>query len=572
MHSKKSFWKIHWQVVAEYFLTRKASFTVQRVEGAFLNEELFDGTGPDAVMKSASAIQSMLWPNGASSFQLERTANMPDTKEIKDYYEKATHNLAEDMDDPRAGFAVALDEYFIDQVTFGTSGISVMPGKKTVLSFKSENVKFMSIDEGADGFVDTIYIENTWPLRRVVKEYGLENLHADTQKAYKDGKEEELIDILFCLQPRTEYEEGKEGKYGMEFEGIHIEVKKKHLIKEDGFNTIPIKAARLRKALGEIYGRSFAMNCLPDEQELNAIWESVTMCIEKKADPTLLVPEDGIAGGNSIDTSAGAVIVYNISAAAGQGITKPIDVLPSGEIADAAKLIENLEKKIASHFMLDRLLDFNNDVEMTLGEANLRNQIRAFLIGSLFARQTAELSDPVIHRSADISFEAGRLGVIEGSDQHTKLIKQGYGPDEILLIPQSLLTRMGYKKGQKLKRPPFRIKYISPAARLMQTEQADAIVKLIDYAVKTVQVNPAGGDAIDFDASIKKLGFLWGAPTECVHSDDDIKTVRSAREQAAQEQQQMAAAEPMAKAGEHLAKAHSIMSQRPGANGAKQAA
>lgn len=566
MHQKKSFWRIHWQVLAEYFLQRKASFTIQRIEGAFLNEELFDGTGADAVMKSASAINTMCWPNSAQSFQLERQTNMPDTEVVKKYYEKASINLSEDMDEPRAGLAVAMDEHHIDQVTFGTSGISVMPGKKgkTVLQFRAENVKHMSIDEGADGFVDTVYIEHEWPLRRVVKEYGLENLHADTQKMWKENKEEELIEILMAVQPRQDIEEGKEGIHGMEIESLHIEVKKKHLIKESGFNDIPIKVARLRKALGEIYGRSFAMPALPDEQELNAVWESVTMCIEKQADPTLIVPEDGIAGGNSIDTSAGAVIVYNVSGMAGGGPQKPVDTLPAGEVHEAGKLIETLEKKIANHFMLDRLLDFNNDVEMTLGEANLRDKIRGFLLGSLFARQVAECYDPVIKRSADISFEAGRLGVVENSEEHLALIKQGYGTDEILIIPDVILKRMGYEKGKKLKRPPFRIKYISPAARMMQAEQAEGIVQTLEYAIKTIQINPAGGDAVNFDESIKILAFLKGAPTQTVNSAELIKTVRAAREAAQQKAQELASAQPLAKAGEHLAKAHSLMTAKPG--------
>ncbi len=571
MQTKKSFWKIHWQVIAEYFLTRKASFTVERVEGAFLNEELFDGTGPDALMKSASAIGSMMWPNGASSIQLVRPNNMPDTEEVKKYYEKISANLVEDMDEPRAGLAIALDEYHIDQVGFGTSGISVMPGKKkTVLQFKAENVKHMSIDEGADGFVDTVYIEHEWPLRRVVKEYGLENLHPDTQKTYRDGKEEDKIRVLFAVQPRQDFEEGKEGVNAMEFESLHIEVEKSHLIKDGGFNDLPIKVARLRKALGEIYGRSFAMSALPDEQELNAVWESVTMCIEKQADPTLIVPEDGIVGGNSIDTSAGAVIVYNVEAAAGRP-TKPVDTLPAGEVKDASKLIEVLEKKIASHFLLDRLLDFNNDVEMTLGEANMRNRIRGFLLGSLFARQTGELYDPLVHTSADISFEAGRLGVVENSDKHIELIRKGFGPDEILLIPEVVLKRMGWKKGTPLKRPPFKIKYISPAARMMQAEQAEGIVATLDYAIKTISINPAGGDAINFDAAIKILGFLYGAPSETVNSEEMIKTVRTAREDALRQQQQMQAVQPLADAAKKGAEAHSIMknANNGGSKGAK---
>ena len=59
LHQKKAFFRIHWQVIAEYFFTRKASFTIQRVEGAFLNEELFDESGASAITKQASIVGSM---------------------------------------------------------------------------------------------------------------------------------------------------------------------------------------------------------------------------------------------------------------------------------------------------------------------------------------------------------------------------------------------------------------------------------------------------------------------------------------------------------------------------------
>ena len=65
------------------------------------------------------------------------------------------------MDDSRAGLTVALTEYMKDQGSFGTSGIAIFENEKGPLSirYKAWDVKVMTIDEGANGVVDTVYME-----------------------------------------------------------------------------------------------------------------------------------------------------------------------------------------------------------------------------------------------------------------------------------------------------------------------------------------------------------------------------------------------------------------------------
>lgn len=564
MQAKKSFWNVHWQTIAENFLTRKASFTTTQESGAFLNDEIFDGTGPGALMKFASAIVGMLWPNGARSFVLVPPRGIKETEEVKKYFDTATEIMADEMDKPRAGLQVALDEYMIDQGGFGTSGVSVMPGKRSKLSYKAENVKFMCIDEGPDGFVDTVYIEFEWEISKAVKQYGLESLHPETQKLFREGKEDQLIKILFCVEPRMDRDPKKEGIFGMEFESMHIEIEKKHLIRESGFNDLPTKVGRFRKALGEIYGRSPAMEALPDVQEINAILEGVTIAIEKKLEPPLAVFDDGMLGANSIDTSAGAVSVLNISERAGQ-MTNPIQPLYTvEEISDAVGLIERLENSISNHFMLDRLLDFNNENEMTLGEVNVRNRLRGFLIGSIFARQIAEVFSPLIERSFNLLFEMGQLGVIDGSPEHKKLMAEG--EDDILIIPQAIAKLMTKNRTE----PPFKIKYISPAARILQSEQAQGIIQAWDFAVNISQVNPEAQDNLDADESIKELGFVWGVPSKVLTSAEKKEQIRTGRRQAMEQQQMVDGAPKVADAVKKAAEAGSYGLMGKRGNGKRQ--
>ncbi len=572
MQKGKHFWFAHWQQVGEYFFTRKANFTTTHQEGAFLNDELFDGAGPGALMKMASALVGMMWPNGAKSFVCERARGIPDTEEVKKYYERVTEILADAMDDPRAGLQVGLDEYMLDQGGFGTSGVSCMPGKKSKLMYKAENVKFMSIDEGPDGFVDTVYLEFEWAIRKAVKEYGVDALHPETQKLFREGKEDNKVKILFCVQPRMDRDATKEGVLAMEFESLHIEVDRKHIIREGGFNELPIKVARFRKALNELYGRSPAMEALPDVQEINAIWEAVTLAIEKKLEPPIAVLDDGTLGSNQLDTSAGAINVLNISGRAGATGSPVIPIYTVEEINDAVGLIERLENSISNHFFLDRLLDFNNETQMTLGETNIRNRIRGFLLGAVFSRQIAELFSPLIERSFNLMYEMGELGVIEDSPQYAQKIADGEDPADILVIPEPIVRKMRGKDGVIDKKPPFKIKYISPAARILQSEQAQGIVQTLDFAISASQVNPEAADNIDLDKAIKILASIWGAPSEILNSDEERENIRQGREEAMQEAQLAQAAPKAADAVKKLAEANSFQLMKGRGNGKAKAA
>jgi len=555
LKQSKHVWNTHWQTIGEFFLTRKAIFTSKPEQGAFLENDLFDGTGPGALFKMASAMVGMLWPGGARSFVLKPIREIKETDEVKTYFEKVSERLADAMDDPRAGLQIAIDEYMIDQGAFGTSGISIMPGIRSHLSYKAENVKFMCIEEGPDGFIDTVYIEMEWAITKAVKQYGLKQLHSKTQELFRKGKGDEKINILFVVQPRIDVDKNKEGLLSMDFQSMHIEVAHKHMIREQGFYEMPVKVARFRKALNEVFGRSPAMEALPDVQELNALIEIITLGSEKNVDPPLAVYDDGVLGSNEIDTSAGALNVFNIAGRPANVKDPIVPVFTVGDLRPAAGLIERLENSIAGHFMLDRLLDFNNENVMTLGEVNIRNRIRGFLLGSIFARQVAELFDPLIERSFNILFDLGLLGVAEGSPEHNKLLQDG--SEDILVIPSSVANLMIKDKKRVSPRPPFKVQYISPAARILQSEQAQGIIQITDYVITASQIFPEAVDNLEMDRAIKTLSEIYGVPLDILDSSDNVESKREGREEAIQQAQKLKEAVQGSQAVERVAKAGS---------------
>ena len=125
LKKEKYNWMIHWQIIAEYFMTRKADFVINFVPGMFLNRDLYDSTGPKCINIMAGALLGMLWPEGERNFCLKLARNITDTKENRDFINEQSDRLLEQMNHTNAGLVLSLYEFMRDSVTFGTAGIGV---------------------------------------------------------------------------------------------------------------------------------------------------------------------------------------------------------------------------------------------------------------------------------------------------------------------------------------------------------------------------------------------------------------------------------------------------------------
>ncbi len=534
LKQRKDPWLPHFQLLGEYIRTRKQNFTEVNEPGAFLTRDLFDNTSIKANDLMSSSLLGALWPNGAKTFQLIRTSDIEDTTQTKEYYNFVTNELRSIMDDVRAGLTVALDEYMGDQGAFGTSGIGVFENPKGPLPirYKAWDVKSMHIAENENGFVDTIYNEREITIRMAVLEYGFKNLSKKSQDLFTNGKELDKIKVLHAIEPRMDADPFKFGNENMPIASIHIELKANKILRESGFEEMPVAVTRFRKAMGEVYGRSPGMAALPDIIELNALWEAVTLATEKSLDPPLGVLSDGDLGPTIIDTSAGALNVFNVSGRAGHQQQPIFPLFTVGEFGHVEKLIDKLVQAISDHFFIDRLLDLNNDTRMTLGEAQIRNELRGASLGTIFSRQEAELFSPLIARSFNLLFKQGRLGVIAKSPEEKSIIAKGLIPR---IIPQSIADAM--LAGNDV----FKIKYVSPAKRAMQAEEVQGILATWNFVANNIQVAPTMVDNLDVDFHIKRLSELTGAPEEGIRASQAVQDLRTLREtQLAQAEQREA--------------------------------
>ena len=527
LRNERKTWDVQFQVLGEYISMVKQNFEGQPANGEFLQDDIFDSTGPYAAINSASALSGMLWQGSAKqSIYIDAPDDLENTTELANYYQYITNKICNAFDDPKANFSLAWEEYMLDQVIFGTSGIGVEKGDKSLLSFQPYGVRELYIDEGKGGAVTDEFLFFDWTVQRTIDEYGKENVSEKVLRKYEQGKLLDKVKILICLVPRRNYRATK-GKFAMPIMSLHMEYDNQcHLLREGGYSELPIKVARYRKLAYERYGRSNGMFALPDIKEANILREAVIVATEKNLDPPLGMLDDGQLGGGVIDTSAGSVSVFNSSAQMGN--RNPIfPIYTVGSLNDALARLEKLEETIAQHFYIDRLLDFNNDTQMTFGEAQIRAGLRNASLASIFSRQISECLSPVIDRAVNILFQMGELGVIEGSDQHEERLSEG---KEFELMPDILVQRLA--ANQEI----YKIGYRTQASNASRSEEYIAILDVLSFGIQAMQIDPSVRHRINLHEGVKQISDIRGLPVGVIKEDDEVEAAIKAEAEAQQGQ------------------------------------
>lgn len=518
-------WLDQYQLLGEYINTLKQDFQQTHEAGEFLNRELFNSKGQKAAKVAASSIVSKIWPQSVKRMRFNPPKQLKETKQVKEYYQTITERQMFAMDNYKSGFQTALLECAHDMVVYGTSGIEIESDSETKVIYRPWGVKHMSIGEGKNGMVDTIYLEMKKPVHKLVKTYGIDKVSEKVRKAFQEGDFDKEQKILIAIEPRITQVNTK-GNRGLPFQSVHLEIDTKHLLKESGFPELSIKVGRLFKILKERYGRSMGMDALPDILEANSVREAIIVAVEKTLDPPLAVLDDGKLGGGEIDTSAGALNVFNITGRAGE--RSPVEPLFTvGDINFAVRHLEQLEESISEHFAIDRLLDFNNETQMTFGEARIRDRLRNDSLGSILGRFISEIISPTVERTFNVLLEQGEFG---------KPAAQAEPGD--LIIPEEVVELM--VAGEDV----YEIEYFTPAMRIMQAEELEGLASVVEMSGAVGNLDPNALLAVDFRKLLSLFTERTSSPSDIRRAEGEIEEIleqQAAAAQAQAEQEQMQA-------------------------------
>lgn len=544
----KQQWENIWQFCGEYVHTRKQHFLSTPQPGEFLTEQLYSSYAPQANMQMSSALLGQLWPNGARSVRLVRPQHIKNSKEVKQYYKTITERFTNFLDQPEANLVPALAEYLFDQGAFGIAGVHRKRTGNLVqpLKFIPVTVKNLIIEEDKEGKVRTVFIDDEYTVRQLVDTFGLENVSKANTDKYAQGAFGDKVRVIQAIEPRLKGRFGY-GNKTFPISSIHFEWDSGKILKESGFLQQPLIVSRFTKAIGEVYGRSPAMFAMPAILRLNLVMEILQKNSEKIGSPPLYLLDNGALGGAIVDTSPDALNVFQTS---GLGEKSPVG--PISDVGDQRPLMELVEvfkNEIAQAFMLDKLLDFNNEQRMTLGEAQLRDRIRGDANTAPYKRQMNELFTPLLQGAFNDLLEMGHMGVVRGTAPEQLQIERGFDP---LYIPAAV------QEALEKKLPIYELEYISPAARVMKTEQLQGITTFLDLALGAGQAFPQVMDNIDIDEIVHDLAALTNIGEDKLNDTDTVTAIREQRAQMAQQQQQVDQAQVAADVGMKMAQAQSM--------------
>ena len=505
---KRSTWESHWQECADYMQPRKAEITKERARGDKRNIQIFDATAIHALELLAASLQGMLTSSANRWFAMRYKENvLNESDEAKEWLEDATDKMY--LAFGRSNFQQEVFETYHDLITFGTSCLMIEEDETDIVRFSSRHIKEFYIQENKRGFVDTLYRRFKMPVGAAIDKFGLENFSREVVSLFKKEPFEE-IELVHVVRPRSIYNENKLDKKNMPFQSVYFEYGSGHIINIGGFNEMPYVVPRYLKASTEIYGRSPAMNALPDVKVLNKMVETAMKAAAKQVDPPLLVPDDSML--SPIRMSAGSLNYYR------SGSRDRIEPLNIGQQTSVTLNQENQRRDaIAKSFHIDQLLVQANRT-MTATEVLQRNEEKMRILGPALARLQQELLQPMILRVFNIMLR-------------NKLFKQA---------PEILANQ------------EVDIEYVSPMALAQKGQELQSLMRGLELFGQIGQIAPVQ-DYIDEEGLIKQIIRMTGLPARMIKSDKEVKMIREQRAAVQAQQAQMMQAMQEAKVAKDAA-------------------
>jgi hypothetical protein len=92
----------------------------------------------------------------------------------------------------------------------------------------------------------------------------------------------------------------------------------------------------------------------------------------------------------------------------------------------------------------------------------------------------------------------------------------------------------------------YKIKYISPAAKIMRSQELGGIIRTLEFVGANAQVFPEMADNVNQDETLRAIQDLSGAPLSMLNSKETVTRIRNQRAEAQQAAMQQAAAQQAA--------------------------
>src|SRR6185312_9988135 len=479
------------------------------------NYELYDSTGLLALKSFAAILDSLLTPRDQfwHNIRPEDPALMKN-RAVRLWFEDLNNTLFQYRYDTRANFQAQNQIQYQSLGAYGT-GINFIDKlyRERGLRYKNIHLGEAYLEENHQGLIDTIFRRFMLTARQAYLMFG-ENLPDNIVEA-KDKAPEEPFYFIHACYPNEYKDERRLDYKGMDFCSHYVAEQGPTLLKKadrsdyEGYRSFPYAVSRYYQATNEAYGRSIAMDVLPELKTLNEMYKVQLKQGHRAVDPVLLAHDDGIIDG--FDLTPGAINPGGIDEN-GRLLVQP---LPTGNIAIGEKEMAVHQEVIKDAFLVNLMQILTENPQQTATEVMERTREKAILMAPTIGRQNSEYLGPMIEREVEV------------------LQSQGALPKMPAVLQSAFREGIGYK-----------IDYDSPITRTQKSEWVAGAARSLQFfqEISNATQDPSIMDNFNLDVAAPAIARINGMPESWIQDQKVIQMKRQQRAQQAQQEQMVKAA------------------------------
>ncbi len=513
-------WENHWDEIAKRIYPMHADLFQSRqnlqTQGDKRNKEILDSTAVLALGRFGAILDSLLTPRNSFWHQIKPSdKTLLRDKNTMDWFSQVNNILFEYRYAPKANFASQNQLQYKSLGAYGTGAMLIdsLAGEKGI-RYRNVHLSELYLQENHQGVIDRVCRSFMMTARQAMQKFG--DKCPDEIKTKVALFPESPFYFLHWVLPRNDRDPKRKDFKGMEYASYYISMQGRKLCGEGGYRTFPYAISRYEQAPQEAYGRSPAMDVLPAIKTLNKQKELVLKQGQLAVDPVILVHDDGIMDGASVESGT-----YISGAVSADG--RPLlQSLPVGNLNIGKELMDDERSTINDAFLVSLFQILIESPEMSATEVMERAKEKGILLAPTIGRQQSEYLGPMIDRELDIlsSFR-----------------------DVLPPQPQFLKEAHG----------EYTLMYDSPITRTQKAEWASGAMRAVEMAMQIVQVTQDPSPLFNFnlDVMIPEIAEIQGTPSTWINSKEKIAQLKQAHAQ----QQQMQTAIQAAPAAAGIMKA-----------------
>lgn len=493
----RAVWESHWQEIAELTRPMRAEFTGSTSPGSKRTSKIYDGTAGMAADNLASGLWGMATNGGTEWFQLRHELDALNAAgDVARWLDDCTQRMRAALNADGQQFYGQADEFIADLVSFGTAVFySEERPQLGRMRYQCRHLAECFIAENEAEVVDTLYRRFQWTARQAALKWP-DSVSAETKRAAEKEPERKFW-YLHAVLPRDDFDPRRTlSPQGKRWASYYVEIEGgRRLLGEGGYHEFPYQVARWSKASRGLYGDSPAMLALPDIKMVNAMSKATIIGAQKRVDPALLAPDEGVIRG--IRTAPGQ-IVYGGVDQQGRQLVHP---LQTGADVNLGLELEDQRRTAIREAFFYSLMMMAGPPYRTATEVLIQQEEKMRVMGPQLARLQTEFLDPFIGRLFAVMFRAN-----------------AFAP------PPPVLAQY----------PTLSAEYVSPLARAQKAQRGAATVRALQAVQPIAALDPSAMDVIDVDATVRDLADAFGMPAKNLRDPKAVAQVRAQRQQQAQ--------------------------------------